>query len=159
MDDDLLNEGNRRLRDYYQTLGYFDVKVDHNQQTVRPGEVAINFVVQLGTRRHVETVTVDGNHYFDAATLEELLSVHPANMLDRHGAYNQALLSADVNALQAVYQNNGFSKAKITPETSLRRASGQRRQERHPRPAALKVVYHIDEGPATTGWQRQTGRE
>ncbi len=145
MDDDLLNEGNRRLRDYYQTLGYFDVKVDHNQQTVRPGEVAINYVVQLGTRRHVETVAVDGNHYFDAATLEELLSVHAANVLDRHGAYNQALLSADVNALQAVYQNNGFSKAKITPETNLVEPSGKA-GTKHPKPAGLKVVYHIDEG-------------
>ena len=29
VDDDLLNEGNRRLRNYYQRLGYFDVKVDH----------------------------------------------------------------------------------------------------------------------------------
>ena len=32
MDEDLLNEGNRRLRDYFQRQGYFDVKVDHNQQ-------------------------------------------------------------------------------------------------------------------------------
>ena len=29
VDEDLLNEGNRRLRDYFQRLGYFDAKVDH----------------------------------------------------------------------------------------------------------------------------------
>ncbi len=145
VDDDLLNEGNRRLRDYYQALGYFDVKVDHNQQTVSPGEVAINFVVQLGTRRRVAGVSVDGNHYFDAATLEELLSVHPAGILDRHGAYSQALVSADISALQVVYQNNGFSKARITPETSLTDPSPARPGHRS-RPAALKVAYHIDEG-------------
>jgi outer membrane protein insertion porin family len=159
VDDDLLNEGNRRLRDYYQTLGYFDVKVDHNQRTMAPGEVAIDFVVQPGTRRHVASVTVDGNHYFDADTLEEMLSVHAANVLDRHGAYSQALVSADVGALQAVYQNNGFSKAKITPETSLAppRGTGPVNRDRaeepaaapgkgSAKPAALKVVYHIDEG-------------
>ena len=145
VDDDLLNEGNRRLRDYYQTLGYFDVKVDHNQQTVQPGEVAINFVVQLGTRRHVESVTVDGNHYFDADTLEGLLSVHAASVLDRNGAYSQALVSTDVGALQAVYQNNGFSKVKVTPESSLIESPGNAGRK-HPKPAALKVVYHIDEG-------------
>ena len=145
VDDDLLNEGNRRLRDFYQTLGYFDVKVDHHQQSVQPGEVAINFVVQLGTRRHVESVKVDGNHYFDADTLEELLSVHPASLLDKHGAYNQALVSADVGALQAVYQNNGFSKVKVIPETSLAEPPGNAGR-RHPKPAALRVVYHIEEG-------------
>ena len=47
-----------------------------------------------------------------------MLNVHAADTLDRHGAYSQALVSADVSALQAVYQNNGFSKVKITPETS-----------------------------------------
>ena len=145
VDDDLLNEGNRRLRDYYQTQGYFDVKVDHNMDTRQPGEVVIDFVVQLGVRRHVESVKVDGNHYFDAATLQDLLSVRVAGMLDKHGAYSQALLSADVAALQAVYQNNGFSKVKVTPETSLVEPS-ENADRRNPKPAALQVLYHIEEG-------------
>ncbi len=145
VDDDLLNEGNRGLRDYYQSLGYFEVKVDHNEQTERPGEVAINYVVELGIRRRVASVTVDGNHYFDSATLEELLSVRAANVLDRHGIYSQALVSADVSALQVVYQNNGFSSAKITPETSLTDTT-QTSAGHRAKPAALNVVYHIDEG-------------
>jgi outer membrane protein insertion porin family len=74
--------------------------------------------VALGPRRRVQRVEVAGNHYFDSATLKELLSVHAADTLDRHGTYSQALVSADISALQAVYQNNGFSKVKITPETS-----------------------------------------
>jgi outer membrane protein insertion porin family len=145
VDDDLLNEGNRRLRDHYQTQGYFDVKVDHNVNTVKPGEVLINFVLQLGVRRHVESVRVDGNHYFDAATLQDLLSVRVAGVMDKHGAYSQALLSADVGALQAVYQNNGFSNVKVTPETSLVQPAGNADRS-DPKPAALQVVYHIDEG-------------
>ena len=48
------------------------------------------------------------------------MTVHAADHLDRHGAYSQALVTADVNALQAVYQNNGFSKVKVTPETNER---------------------------------------
>ena len=49
VDDDLLNEGNRRVRDYYQTLGYFDVKVDHTRtEACSPGEVAINYTATTG---------------------------------------------------------------------------------------------------------------
>ncbi len=118
VDEDLLNEGNRRLRDYYQRLGYFDVKVDHEQQAASAEQVVILYKVLLGPRRRVEQVSVTGNRYFNAATLKQLLSVHAADTLDRHGAYSQAMVSADVSALQAVYQNNGFSKVKITPETS-----------------------------------------
>jgi outer membrane protein insertion porin family len=146
VDDDLLNEGNRRLRDYYQSLGYFEVKVDHNQQSLGPGEVAINYVVQLGIRRKVESVAVEGNNYFNSATLKGLLSVHEANVLDRHGVYSQALVSSDVSALEALYQNNGFSKASVTPETSLTNMREDDPPGQKPTPASLKVVYRVDEG-------------
>jgi outer membrane protein assembly complex protein YaeT len=150
VDDDLLNEGNRRLRDYYQRLGYFDVKVEHEQQTTNAGQVEILYKVQLGQRRRVERVTVAGNKYFSASALQPLLNVHAANSTDRHGAYSQALVNADINAIQAVYQNNGFSKVKIFPETSTPETVAAN----SPAPvvpkgkkiAPLLVVYRIEEG-------------
>ena len=158
VDEDLLNEGNRRLRDYFQRLGYFDVKVDHEQQSSTTEQVVILYKVQLGPRRHVERVSVAGNRYFGAATLKDMLSVHAADTLDRHGAYSQALVSADVSALQAVYHNNGFSKVKIVPETSTPETGAA--DTRGPESGAtagrvaapdgtapLAVVYRIEEGP------------
>jgi outer membrane protein insertion porin family len=149
VDDDLLNEGNRRLRDYYQRFGYFDVKVEHEQQNTSTEQVVILYKVQLGPRRHVERVSVSGNHYFDSATLVQLLSVHAADALDRHGSYSQALVSTDISALQAVYQNNGFSKVKVTAETDAAAAGTTDAIVKAGQPtgsAPLKLVYRIDEG-------------
>jgi outer membrane protein assembly complex protein YaeT len=162
VDEDLLNEGNRRLRDYYQRLGYFDVKVTHGQQTAKTGEVVIVFHVDLGLRRHVESVTIAGNKYFDTATLKGLLSVHAADSLDHHGAYSQALVSADIAALTAVYHNNGFASVKITPETSAPEVSPPNASKSVAataarvaftgasivlsRTAPLSVTYRIEEG-------------
>jgi outer membrane protein assembly complex protein YaeT len=139
VDDDLLNEGNRRLRDYYQRQGYFDVKVEHQRQSTTAERVTILYKVRLGPRRRIEHISVQGNHYFDSATLKDLLSVHVADSTDRHGAYSQALVNADINALQSVYRNNGFSKVKITPETNAG-------AEKAGKVAPLAVVYRIDEG-------------
>ncbi|KAA6465421.1 outer membrane protein assembly factor [Acidobacteria bacterium AB60] len=154
VDEDLLNEGNRRTRDYFQALGYFDVKVDHKESGTQTQQVTIVYSVQLGERRHVERVSVDGNRYFNSGTLEQLLSVHAANAFDRHGAYNQALVSADVAALQSVYQNNGFSRVKVTPETgqpiagpSSGNIPGPRSPAASDSTAPLTLVYHIEEGP------------
>jgi len=163
VDEDLLNEGNRRLRDYYQRLGYFDVKVGHQEQSAGAQEVEILFNVDLGPRRRVQRVEMAGNHYFDSATLKELLNVHAADSLDRHGSYSQALLATDVSALEAVYRNNGFSKVRITPETSSpetavadnstavaapkRANSAPARSFSAARTTApLAVTYRIDEG-------------
>ncbi|HWA93724.1 MAG TPA: outer membrane protein assembly factor BamA [Terracidiphilus sp.] len=147
VDDDLLNEGNRRLRDYFQRLGYFDVKVEHRRETQQANDVVIVYTVTLGTRRKVGAVKVEGNHYFDSATLEQLLSVHSADVIDRHGAYSQALVSSDVDALRAVYQNNGFSTIKVTPEISTGDSSAQGSKGKSSKKSApLNVTYHIDEG-------------
>ncbi len=153
VDEDLLNEGNRRLRDYYQRLGYFDVKVAHEEQASADTEVSILFRVQLGARRRVERVSVDGNHYFDTPTLMGLLSVRAASPLDRHGTYSQSLVAADVSALESVYQNNGFAKVKVTPETSTPETILADKGPPNPSSppirdatAPLAVVYHIDEG-------------
>jgi outer membrane protein assembly complex protein YaeT len=164
VDEDLLNEGNRRLRDYYQRMGYFDVNVEHEQQSTGATQVLILYKVRLGPRRRVEQVSVAGNHYFDSATLKELLSVHAANTIDRHGVYSQALVSADVSALQAVYRNNGFSNVKITPETSTPETIEA--DNRAPATSAetgtapLNVVYRIEEGEQLrVGMMRIEGNE
>jgi outer membrane protein insertion porin family len=152
VDEDLLNEGNRRLRDYYQRLGYFDARVDHERQSAGSDEVTILYTVQLGPRRRVDQVATTGNHYFSTATLMDLLSVHAADVLDRHGLYSQALVSADVSALESVYRSNGFSQVKITPETSTPETGDSSQatvvpsQQADPHTEPLKVVYRIAEG-------------
>ena len=143
VDEDLLNEGGRRLRDYFQRLGYFDVKVTHQQENNDGAEVMILYHVELGSPRRVDRVSVAGNKYFDAPTLQQLLSVRAADSLDHHGAYSQAQLSADVAALESVYRNNGFAEARVTPEIS------EPDPVRHGKTAPLSVTYRIDEGRQT----------
>jgi outer membrane protein assembly complex protein YaeT len=154
VDEDLLNEGNRRLRNYYQGLGYFEVKVDHERHSVGSVEVTIVYTVRLGPRRRVEKVSITGNHYFDTATLMDFVSVHAADVLDRHGLYSQALVSADVSALETVYKNNGFAQVKVTPETGALETvaaenppSAAGGQPAFAPSTQFTVTYHITEGP------------
>jgi outer membrane protein insertion porin family len=155
VDEDLLNEGNRRLRDYFQRRGYFDVKVDHAVQSQGNEQVMIRYVVLAGMRRKVERVSIEGNHYFDTATLTDLLSVHAADVLDRHGLFSQALVTADVSAIETAYQSNGFAQVKVTPETSSPEAvladtalstGPASKSEAAARIAPLTLTYRISEG-------------
>ena len=156
VDEDLLNEGNRRLRDFYQRQGYFDAKVDHERQSPGSDQVTIEYKVDLGLRRRVEKVSIEGNHFFDEATLMDLVNVRAADVLDRHGIYSQALASADVTALENLYRNNGFAQVKVTPETSTPEtvladnppppASVSERPASIAAAAPLTVTYRIAEG-------------
>ena len=153
VDEDLLNEGNRRLQNYYQRLGYFDVKVTHEQKPPTTDLVEIVYRVQLGARHRVGHVSITGAKYFDLPTLQERLSVRARDAFDRQGIYNQSLVANDVNSLQAIYANNGFPDAKVTPEiqdgdgpvASLSQ-TGHAKSDAHSKQVVLNVVYHIDEG-------------
>ena len=154
VDEDLLNEGNRHLQNYYQRLGYFDVKVQHQETQRTPDLVEIVFHVQLGAKHRVGSVTIVGAKYFNLPTLQERLSVRSRDAFDRNGIYNQSLVAADVGALEAVYQNNGFSHVKVTPEiqdadglnpSSQVQKNGAKSPNHSPQ-VVLNVIYHIDEG-------------
>jgi outer membrane protein assembly complex protein YaeT len=154
VDEDLLNEGSSRLQNYYQRLGYFDVKVRHDPTPVAaegaapPASVEIVYHVVLGSRHRVEKVSITGQKYFALGTLQERLNVRAHDAFDRQGVYNQSLVSADVASLMAIYQNNGFSKVKVTPEIH----DADDAVVGRPVPAGkakqvdLTVTYQIDEG-------------
>ncbi len=151
VDEDLLNEGNSRIANYFQRLGYFDVKVRHDRlsavdQAAHSGKVRIVYHVDLGARRKVERVALEGAHYFDRSTLRDLLNVTPANAFDRHGLYNQQLVQSDVAAIKAIYQNNGFSSVRVTPRITSTKPTNQQGRSRK-QPSGLIVTYAIEEGP------------
>jgi outer membrane protein insertion porin family len=153
VDEDLLNEGNRRLQNYYQRLGYFDAKVTHEEKPPTADLVEIVFHVQRGARHRVGSVDLSGAKYFDLATVEERLSVRKHDSFDRQGIYNQSLVNTDVASIQALYQNNGFSKVKVTPEIKDGDGGGGGismpvlvNSGKPGKYVELNVVYHIDEG-------------
>lgn len=136
VDDDLLNEGRRNIRDYFQTKGFFDVNVDFSQKQTDPDERLVYYEIKTGERHKVVEVDLQGNRYFDRETLIERMEVQPANYLLRHGRYSQSFLSRDVQNLEALYKANGFQQVNIKAEVQ-----GD--------PGPMRVVLRIDEGPQT----------
>ncbi|HEY1499838.1 MAG TPA: POTRA domain-containing protein [Acidobacteriaceae bacterium] len=139
LDEDLLNEGSKRIRDYYQRQGYFDAKVTHLEDA-KDGVTHITYDVNLGPRSRIELVDIRGNGYFGAWLLKQRLSVQAASFFVPHGIYSQALQEADVNAITAMYAGNGFTNVKVTPEVH-EAAKQSKKGER-----SLAVTYNIVEG-------------
>src|SRR3989304_5789324 len=82
VDEDLLQEGRRNLRDYLQSEGYFDAQVDFTTSgnpaqespvpLPRPAQddaATITYDVNRGARRRLVGVAMEGNSYFGDETL------------------------------------------------------------------------------------------
>jgi len=141
VDDDLLNEGRRNLRDYLEIKGYFDVNVEVERHPT-PAEDHLNilYVIDPGDRHKLAAIKVKGNRYFDTETITERLAVQPASLLLKNGRFSQRLLTGDLASIKYLYQSNGFLVVKVNFEL-LENYEGK--------PDQIAVLFKIEEGPQT----------
>jgi outer membrane protein insertion porin family len=140
VDDDLLNEGARNIRDYFQTKGYFDVNVTYEQKQDPASERRdVIFHIVRNERHKLVELTLQGNHYFRKEDLREQMVMQPAGGLLLYGLFSQSILTRDVQSIENLYHNNGFLQAKVTPEV----------QDNYGRHGHIRVVFTINEGPQT----------
>ena len=140
VDEDLLNEGARNIRDYFQTKGYFDVKVTYAQkQDAGTERRNVVFNIERNQRHKLAELTVQGNHYFRREDLREQMIMQPAGGLLLYGLFSQSILARDVQSIENLYRNNGFLQVKVTPEI----------QDNYGKKGHIRVGIRITEGPQT----------
>ena len=139
VDEDLLNEGQRNLRDFLQQKGYFDAKVDWRSD-FDPAKKhrSVVYTVDQGKKHSLVSLAIDGNHYFDDALLRERMLSQSSSWLLESGRFSEALLARDTQSIENVYHTNGFAKARVTTEIvdDYKGHTGD-----------LRVVFHVSEGP------------
>ena len=115
LDRDLLEEGKRDLAEYFQSQGYFDANVAYTTTGANNGSQFIDYQVERGPHHKLVHLEIQGNHYFDTATLRERMSVVPATFIRyRNGRYNRADLDRDLNSIRDLYRSNGFRDVEVT---------------------------------------------
>jgi outer membrane protein insertion porin family len=114
VDNDLLVEGARNLRDYFQSKGYYDVDVDFRIRPPVNDEETIEYVISQGQRYKLAHLEIRGNTYFREEDLRERMFIQPASFLMRRGRYSEAFRKKDQENIANLYKSNGFRDVKVT---------------------------------------------
>ena len=114
VDPEIIQEGRKNLVSHFQSKGYFDAKVDVNTQKQTDGETIV-YQIAKGPRHKVKDVDIAGNQTLKEDDLLKHVPVKKAHIFS-HGSYSENLLHTSIKNLQRVYQANGFSDVKVTPE-------------------------------------------
>jgi outer membrane protein insertion porin family len=140
VDDDLLQEGRRNIRDYFQGLGYFNADVEvASHEDPSAHERVISFDVKPGDHYRLAGVGFEGNKYFSRSLLAGRLALQPASFAS-NGRFSQSLVRSDADSIKNLYLSNGFLQAQVTPSTNDRY---------HEKKGNLFVSFDIVEGPQT----------
>jgi outer membrane protein insertion porin family len=133
VDQDLVDEGARNLVSYFQAKSYFDVKVDSHLDKP-PERVNVVYHIDRGSRHRVSDVAFAGNKYFTEAQLSSHVTIQKGRFFFERGKFSQDSLKKSVASLTALYRNQGFTRASVTPMAV----------DREPN---IEVTFTIDEGP------------
>ena len=165
VDDDLLQEGRRNLRDYFQGQGYFDTDVNYvtsetpakrrpvqaRRRHPRPIITAAPSARRTPARRRSPTrssaardgawweSSFTGNHYFDDEILRSRVRIQPAGF-DSPGRFSSAQLASDVASLTDIYHANGFRSVHVNSD--VQENYGGKSED-------LFVRFEVQEGPQT----------
>ncbi len=139
VDHDLLVEGARNLRDYFQAQGYFDAQVEFKQQNVVNDNANVDFLVNTGNRHHLVAIAITGNHYFAADVIRERMYLQTASFLQfPHGRYSESLVRRDRDSIANLYESNGFRDVKVVSRSTDNYLGKE---------GNLAVTLEIQEGP------------
>lgn len=140
VDEDLLQEGRRNLRDFLERDGYFDSQVRYTlRDDPEKHQQVILYEVERGPRRRLVGISFAGNKYFSEELLRDRLRIQPAGFLSR-GRFRGSLLGDDEDSIRGLYLANGFREAQVRAELDEGNPSGE---------GDLFVRFVIHEGPQT----------
>jgi outer membrane protein insertion porin family len=121
----------KKLREYYDGLGFFEVKVNAvTRPGPEPGQIDVTFVVWEGTQYKVRNILIEGNELISTASLQEGLKLKGGL------AYAENLREVDEKFLKSKYGAIGCIDAQIAKQPPVYLDE----------PGLVDLVYRIDEG-------------
>ena len=134
IDNELVQEGQNNLIDYFQKKGFFDVKVstDFHQQ---PDQISLTYKIDRGQKHKVDRISFRGNNQIAAKILLPQILIKRSHLWT-HGSISQKLLKKSVDNLRACYQDRGYEEVRVTDQVI----------DHEPK---IDVAFEIEEGRQT----------
>ena len=129
-----VEEGRRKLVEYYQGRGYNNVQVTIMEGT-KPTDKGIVYLINEGNSQKVWDVEFVGNEFVSDGRLKTIVKSKPPKFLFFKGYMNREEIDADVDRLTAYYRSFGYFQARVS-----------RKLDYYPGQKWLKLTYVIHEG-------------
>ncbi|MCX6338761.1 MAG: outer membrane protein assembly factor BamA [Candidatus Aureabacteria bacterium] len=121
LEQEALNDDLDRIRGYYASLGYVDMKVSNVERNISRDGRHIDITISLdeGGTYQVGEVAVAGNKIYDTDELQRVLTMGSGV------TYSPVTLQGDMNAIRGMYLSKGYTDAEVIPEKRLNPETGK----------------------------------
>ena len=111
----VLKMDQRTLREYYQERGYHFADVGYEIRRTAEG-VELIYHIEAGNRLAVEAIQFEGNEAIHDKDLRRMMISTKGRSLFSRGAFDPALLKADLRAIREMFRRKGYLDATVGHE-------------------------------------------
>jgi outer membrane protein assembly complex protein YaeT len=142
VDRELLVEGQQNLELFFESQGFFDVRVSFTETKTGADETVVEYAIYRGPKYRLAELDVQGAGYFGVPAVLDVMDMQKAAILgNRSGRFSQETLRRDVQTIKNLYRSNGF----LDVDVQSRIESDYQGRERD-----LAVFLTVKEGPQAT---------
>ncbi len=113
VDSDLVEEGRSQIRAFMQQEGYFEATVQSETiDAPLDNAVQINYDIVKGEKHRIESVRIEGNHYFTEEDIRTRMKVRNGGFMNR-GIFSPEILDQDILGIKAMYRDAGLEDTNV----------------------------------------------
>ncbi len=112
-----INSDVNRIRLMYTEKNYYNCSISYEINSVKNSQADIVFNIEEGDKIKVEKITFEGNTYFDADDIKDVMATSEKgffSIITSSGNLNETEVKNDAVRIESLYKNNGFVDAKVS---------------------------------------------
>jgi outer membrane protein insertion porin family len=117
-----VSRASEKLKEYYETEGYFEVEINPDVQKLADGDVSITFRIAEGRKIRIDRVVIEGAHGLTPKQVSEVMATKRCEFIPFYipgcelvvpGTVQRQRLDEDVDRIVQLYNDNGYIQARV----------------------------------------------
>ncbi len=113
----LIMDNIEKIVSFYQSEGYWNVKVLHIIREVSEDAVALTFQIDEGPKTKIKEIAIEGNKSLSSKEIKKTMKTKEwwiFSFITGSGIYKEEEMKADIERIRALYQSKGYIQAVIS---------------------------------------------
>ena len=132
-----VNKGADKLKEYYETEGYFEVGITPEIEKLADGDVTVTYRIAEGRRISIDQIVIEGAQGLTPKQVKGAMDTQEREYVVLRGTVQRQRLDEDVDRIIQLYNDHGYVQARVE--------SSEIQVDREKARATIRIV--VVEGP------------
>ncbi len=132
-----VNKGADKLKEYYETEGYFEVGITPEIEKLADGDVTVTYRIAEGRRISIDQIVIEGAQGLTPKQVKGAMDTQEREYIVLRGTVQRQRLDEDVDRIIQLYNDHGYVQARVE--------SSEIQVDREKARATIRIV--VVEGP------------